>query len=313
MEEFLKDAEVFLDYSDLKILRAVSRDETASTPILKIFENPENAGKYLVILKERPKALFVVAKLANRISKYFKGDEGRVIYDLFLKAIRMLKDQEDAWTKNAVFILLKETIERKLKEGEYEEAASLVSEFQDYGFRNYLKKILLVSSELAEKGDFERAISIINRLSPSATVNELKTQIYLEWGKRLADLKDFTSAEIQLKEALKYASSHDTISEIHLMLSNVYKKLGKFEQAYNRILKIEPENPVEEIKLLREAAKLLMEWGKKLEKESKDEALDKYNEAYQLALRIGDISLSKEAIERARKVVSESEKVEEVG
>ncbi len=305
MEEFLKDAEVFLDYSDMKILRAVSRDETVSKPIIKIFENPENAGKYLVILKERPKALFVVAKLANRISKYFKGDEGRIIYDLFLKAVRMLKDQRDAWIKNAVFLLLKETIERKLEEGDFEEAASLVSEFQGYGFKNYFKKILLVSSELAEKGDFERAISIVNRLGPSATVNELKTQIYLEWGKRLMDLRDYSSAETQLKEALKYAKSHDTLTEIHLTLSKIYKKLGKFEQAYNQILRIEPENPVEEIKLLREAAKILMDWGKKLEKEDKDEALEKYNQAYQIALRIGDISISKKAIERAKKVVSE--------
>ncbi|MBO8182215.1 MAG: hypothetical protein H0Z28_05405 [Archaeoglobus sp.] len=307
MEEFLRDAEVFLDYSDLKILRAVSRDETAATPILKIFENPENAGKYLVILKERPKALFVVAKLANRISKYFKGDEGRIIYNLFLKAVRMLKDHEDSWIKNAVFLLLKETIERKLKEGDFEEAASLVSEFKEYGFKNYFKKILLVSSELAEKGDFERAVSIINRLGPSSTVSELKTQIYLEWGKKLIELKDYHSAEIQLKEALRYASSHDTLSEIHLTLSTIYNRLGKFENAYNQILKIEPENPVEEIKLLREAAKILIEWGNKLEKEDKDEALDKYNQAYQLALRIGDTSLSKKAVERARKVVSETE------
>jgi len=304
MEEFLKDAEVFLDYSDLKILRAVSRDETVSKPILKVFESPENAGKYLVILKERPKALFVVAKLANRISKYFRGEEGRTIYDLFLKAIRMLRDQEDSWIKNAVFLLLKETIERKLKEGDFEGAASLVSEFQEYGFKNYFKKILLVSSELAEKGDFERAVNIINLLGPSATVNELKTQIYLEWGKRLMDLRDYNTAETQLREALKHATSHNALSEIRLTLSNVYKKLGKFENAYSQILKIEPENPVEEIKLLREAAKILMEWGKKLEAENKDEALEKYNQAYQLALRIGDTSISKRAFERAKRVIS---------
>ncbi|RLI83384.1 hypothetical protein DRP07_03505 [Archaeoglobales archaeon] len=308
MEEFLKDAEVFLDYSDMKILRAVSRDETVSIPIIKIFENPKNAGKYLVILKERPKALFVVAKLANRISKYFKGAEGKIIYDLFLKAVRMIKDYEDPWIKNAVFLLLKETIERKLEESNFEEAASLVSEFQNYGFKNYFKKILLVSSELAEKGDFERAISIINRLGPSAMVNELKTQIYLEWGRRLMDLKDYSSAETQLKEALKFATSHDTLSEIHLLLSEIYKKLGRFRQAYDQILKIEPENPVEEIRLLRETAKILMEWGKKLEREDKDEALEKYNQAYQIALRIGDISISKKAVEKAKKVVSGSEK-----
>ncbi len=307
MEEFLRDAEVFLDYSDMKILRAVSRDETASKPIIKIFENPENAGKYLVILKERPKALFVVAKLANRISKYFKNDEGKIIYDLFLRSVRMLKNQKDAWIRNAIFLLLKETIERKLEEGDFEEAASLVSEFQEYGFKMYFKKILLVSSELAEKGDFERAISIVNRLGPSTTVNELKTQIYLEWGKRLMDLGDYSSAELQLKEGLRYAKSHDTLSEIHTTLSKIYKRLGKFEQAYKQIMKIEPENPVEEIKLLREAAKILMDWGVRLEKEDKDEALDKYNQAYQLALRIGDISISKKALEKARKVVSASE------
>lgn len=30
MDEFLKDAEPFLDYSDLKILKAMSSDETVS-------------------------------------------------------------------------------------------------------------------------------------------------------------------------------------------------------------------------------------------------------------------------------------------
>jgi tetratricopeptide (TPR) repeat protein len=306
MEEFLRDAEAFLDYSDLRILRAVSRDETASLPILKIFENPENAGKYLVILKDRPKALFVVAKLANRISKYFKGSEGEVIYDLFLKAIRIIKDYKDPWIKNAVFLLLKETIERKLREGDFEEAASLVSEFHEYGFKNYFKRILLVSSELAEKGDFERAVNIINRLAPSARVNDLKTQLYLEWGKRLRNLGDYTSAEIQLKEALRYAASHDTLLEISLTLSSLYERQRMFEKAYNQILKVEPQNPVEEMKLLREAARILMEWGSEVEKKDKDEALEKYNQAYQLALRIGDVSMSKKAVEKARKVLSQT-------
>jgi tetratricopeptide (TPR) repeat protein len=306
MEEFLKDAEVFLDYPDMKVLRAISRDETVSRPIVKIFENPRNAGKYLVILKERPKALFIVAKLANRISKYFKGEEEKIIYDLFLKAIKMIKDHKDPSIRNAIFLLLKETIKRKLEEGDYEGAASLISEFQEFGFKNYFKKILLISSELAEKGDFEGSISIVNRLGPSAIVNELKTQIYLEWGKRLMELKDYVSAETQLKEALKYAKSNFTLSEIYLMLSSTYKNLGKFEQAYNQLLKIEPENPVEEIKLLREAAKLLLIWGKNLEKEDKDMALEKYNQAYQISLRIGDTSTSKDALEKAKKVVSDS-------
>jgi tetratricopeptide (TPR) repeat protein len=86
----------------------------------------------------------------------------------------------------------------------------------------------------------------------------------------------------------------------------LYEKQRKFEKAYNQILKIEPQNPVEEMKLLREAARILMEWGSEVEGEDKDEALEKYNQAYQLALRIGDVSMSKKAVEKARKVLSQS-------
>jgi tetratricopeptide (TPR) repeat protein len=278
----------------------MKRDETVSKPIIKIFENPEYAGKYLIMLKDRPKALFIVAKLSERISKYFKGEEGEAIYNIFLKSVRMIKDTTDTSLKQSLFLLVKEAIERRMNEGDFETAASLISEFYSFGFKNQFKKILFTASELAEKGDFERTIKILNSLSPSEIVRELRTQIYFEWGKKLFSLKNYTSAEIQLREALKFSENEEISRETRFVLAEVLRKLGRFEESYRELSKIEPQNPVEEIKILRNAARTLMEWGEFLQKEDADSAIDKFNEAYQIAMRIGDTSIAEIAFKKAQ-------------
>jgi tetratricopeptide (TPR) repeat protein len=273
---------------------------------VKTFENPENAGKYLIILREKPKALFVVAKLAERISYFFKGNEEKAVFNLFLKSIRMIKDSDDASLKQGIFILLKNAIEKRMDDGDYEVAASLISEFYNFGFKNLFRKILFITSELAEKKEFSKSINILNQLTPSPVIIDLKTQILIEWGKYLIDIGDYNSAEMRFKEALKLTDSPETRSEIHLLLSGIYVRMERYKEAYELFMQVDAQSPKEEIEIQREIARILLIWGKSLEKSGDVEsALEKYSEAYQLAFRINDHELTTKAVKNAKKIVSE--------
>lgn len=261
------------------------------------------------MLKERPKAIFIVAKLSERISKFFEDKEAELIHNLFLKAIRMIKDTTDTTLKQSLFMLIKEAIDRRMKEGDYEGSASLISEFYNFGFKNEFKKILFIASELAEKGDFERALKILNSLFPSEIVNELKTQLHFEWGKKLFSLKNYSSAEVQLREAIKLSKNDETTADAKVLLTEVLERQRKYEQAYRELRDIIARNPVEEIKISRKMAKLLINWGEDIKSEDPDQAIDKLNEAYQISLRVGDSELGNLAFKKAKIILNSKKEV----
>ncbi|AGK61010.1 hypothetical protein Asulf_01006 [Archaeoglobus sulfaticallidus PM70-1] len=297
MNEFLSDCEAFLDHQDIKLLRALSSDEEVVKSIEKVFEAPEYAGKYLVMLKDRPKALYIIAKLSERISRYFDGENRERVFELFLKSLRLISDLKDKSINQSVFFLVKEAIERRIDDGDYETAALLITEFYHFGFKSQLKRILFKVGEITEKGDFERAINILSRLKQNEVIRELKTQIYIEWGRRYMELKDYLAAEIQLKEALNFAENDLDVKEIKMLLYDALKNQNKFEDAMKQLETIDTSSPIEELKVLREKAKLLLSWAEK--SKDVDNALEKYDAAYRIAVKIGDSELARKCLEKA--------------
>ncbi|RLI79003.1 hypothetical protein DRP05_05505 [Archaeoglobales archaeon] len=274
MREFINDVSIFVDDSDVKILRALARDKVAISSIMKIFENPEKAGKYLILIKNRPAAIYLVAKIAERISKYLNEEDAEKCFNLFLNSILMLKDVGDKAIRQKVFLLLKESMERRTKEEKFEELAKLLSEFYGLGFKSYLDSLLFSVSTLAEREEYQKAVNILNLINFD-TANQLKSQILVEWAKNIIH-NDPKKALKNLREALEIDKTN---KDAILTLAKIYESMKDYERAVK----------VYEIVGTREAmykmAEVLKAWSYELE--GKD-ALEKLKEAYKIAVEIDD-------------------------
>ena len=303
MQEFINDVAIFIDDADTKILRVLARDKVAISSIMKIFENPERAGKYMVLIKNRPTAIYLVAKIAERISKYLSDEDAKKCYNLFLKSVLMLKDVDDKTIRQKVFLLLRETMERRTREEKLDELAKLLSNFYNLGFKSYLDYLLFSASSLAEKGEYQKAVNILNLVNFD-TANQLKAQILVEWAKDLTKV-DAEKALKNLREAIEIDESNE---EAILTLADVYGSMGEFERA------IKVYGIVGDKEALYKTVEVLRGWSSELEGK---EALDKLKEAYRLAIEIDNrlaeeiFNSIKEALERELKKREEKGETDE--
>ncbi|MFP3909263.1 MAG: tetratricopeptide repeat protein [Archaeoglobaceae archaeon] len=297
--DFLREVSTFLEPEDMKLLRILMRDDVIATPITKIFEEPENAGKYFVLLKDRPKSLYLVAKIAERIEGYLDGDEARLSFELFMKSLEQIKCIQDKDLELKVYFLVRETIQKRIDNCEYENSAVLITELYDLGLKDLLKKLLLVVSDLSDSGEYSRAIKILNLLTPSESVNSLKSYILEEWGKSLISQGEYASAASRFMEGIRISNRE----ELYLNLGDAYYKAEEFERAYDTYSSIEGSYK-NEIELLRRKSMLLNSWGEHLvNKGDYENAIDKFNEAYQTAVRISDDEIGEYALKSARKAL----------
>ncbi len=300
--DFLREVSTFLEPNDMKLLRILMKDDVVATPLTRIFEEPENAGKYFVLLQERPKSLYIVAKIAERIESYLDGDDASLSFDLFMKSLEQIKDTQDKDLELKVYFLVREAIQKRITKGEHENSAVLIREFYDLSLNDMFKKLLLVVSGLSDSGEYPRAVKILNILTPSQEVNSLKSYILEEWGKDLISQGDYTSAASRFMEAIRINSR----SELYLSLGDAYYKAEEFEKAYDTYSSVESSYK-NEVELLRRKSMLLNSWGENLvNKGDHENAIDKFNEAYQTAVRISDDQIGESALKSARKALEMS-------
>lgn len=298
MHEFVNDVAVFIDDADVKILRVLARDKVAILSIMKIFENPERAGKFLVLIRNRPAAIYLVAKIAERISRYLSKQDAGKCFDLFLNSILMLKDVHDRTIRQKVFLLLKESMDRRIREEKFEELAKLLSKFYDLGFKSYLDNLLFSVSLLAEKGEYQKAVNILNLINLD-TANQLKSHILIEWARSIVQYDPEKALE-NLREALEIDEANE---DAILTLANVYGSMKEYEKAV-KIYEI-----VSSREALYKTAEILKAWSKELD--SKD-ALEKLKEAYKIAIEI-DEGLAEEIFNSIKEVLEKEFKEEKEG
>jgi len=190
-----------------------------------------------------------------------------------------------------MFILLKEAIERRLIEGKYEDAAKLVMEFQEFGFKSYIRKILFFALEVSEDGDYRRAMKILDLLPNIDEVIVSKANILLEWGKYLS-LSDPDAGIRKIEESIKLKET----TEAKLAMAEIYENIGNYEKAYYIYSSLRTVYPGIERKMSR----MLLEWGE----ETGDP--EKLKEAYNLASN--DKLLAEEIERRLKKLISKTEK-----
>ncbi|MFO7966054.1 MAG: hypothetical protein R6U44_00450 [Archaeoglobaceae archaeon] len=303
--DFFREVSTFLDPEDMKLLRILMKDDVVATPLTRVFEEPENAGKYFILLQERPKSLYIVSKVAERIERHLDGDDASLSFDLFMKSLDHIKETHDKDLKLKVYFLVRDAIQNRIKNGEYENSAILISEFYDLGLKDMFKKLLLVVSDLSDNGEYSRAVKILNILTPTQDVNSMKSYILEEWGKDLISQGEYTSAASRFMEAIRINSR----GELYLSLGDAYYKAEEFEKAYDTYSSVEGSYK-NEVELLRRKSMLLNSWGEHLvNKGDYESAIDKFNEAYQTAVRISDDQIGEAALKSARKALEMSEQV----
>lgn len=278
MEKFFQILMKFLDEEDARVLKSISSDSVLAHSIKKIFEKPENSAKYLIFLKDNPNGVYLVAKAADRLSRYLDGKDSEVVFGVFFSALKLLRDSGDKKTIQGLFSLLREAIEYRLANGRYEDAARLAVEFQDFGLKNYIKKILFFVFEVVENGDYLRAMRILDMLPKSEDILDVKASILLEWGKKLS----LSIPEAGIKKIEESLSIRET-EEAKLALAEVYENIGEYKKALSIYYSMKNYPGVAE-----KIARLLMEWGE-IEKD-----LDKLYEAKNLTSN----DLLREEIER---------------
>ncbi|WP_290623294.1 MULTISPECIES: tetratricopeptide repeat protein [unclassified Archaeoglobus] len=288
MEKFMDSISSFVDEEDIKLLKALSNDPIVVHSIKRIFEHPEKSSKYLILLRDVPAAVYIVAKVAERLSKYLEGEDEAKCFGIFLTALRELKDCRERRLLQNMFLLLKESIERRLIEGKYEDAAKLVMEFQEFGFKSYIKKILFFALEVSEEGDYSRATRILDLLPETEAVIDAKASVLLEWGKTIA-MSNPEAGLKKIEEALKFKDT----PEVRIAMAEIYESMGNYEKAYFIYSSLRAVYPGIERKISR----MLMEWGE----ETGD--VEKLREAYNLAM--GDRLLSEEIERRIKKIESQ--------
>ncbi len=288
MEKFIDSVSNFIDEDDIKLLKALSNDPIIVHSIKRIFEHPEKARKYMILLRDTPATIYLVAKIAERLSRYLEGDDESKCFGVFLTALRELKNCRDRKTLQNMFIILKEAIERRLVEGKYEDAAKLVMEFQEFGFKSYIRKILFFALEVSEDGDYRRALRILDLLPETEAVRDSKASVLLEWGKFQA----LTNPEAGLKKIEESLRVKDT-TEARLAMAEIYETMGNYEKAYFIYSSLKTAYPGIE----RRISRMLMEWGE----ETGD--VEKLKEAYNLAMN--DRLLAEEIERRIKRLESQ--------
>ncbi len=294
MENFIKSLSNFLDEDDIKLLKALSSDPIVVHSIKRIFELPEKVNKYLILLKDVPATVYLVAKIAERLSRYLDGEDESKCFGIFLAALRELKNCKDKKIVQNMFLLLKEAIERRLLEGKYEDAAKLVMEFQEFGFRSYIRKILFFALEVSEDGDYKRAMRILDLLPNTDEVIASKANVLLEWGKAIASSNPEAGLK-KIEESLKLKET----PEAKLAMAEIYENIGNYEKAYYIYTSLRSVYPGVDKKISR----MLMEWGE----ETGD--IEKLKEAYNLAI---DDKILAEEIERRIKRLSHGKGAQEL-
>lgn len=284
MDELTQSLSKFLDEEDQKILRTISKDSNVVQVLKKVFEEPEKAEKYLVLIKDNYSALLFTTKLAERISRYLEKEDEEKGLNIFLTGINYLTKMKERRAIQSVFSLLKDAIESRLTLGKFETAAKLVTSFKEFGFNNYIKKLLFHALEVSESKDFARAIRIVDILPASEEVLTVKAYILLDWGRSIS-ASDPENGLRKIEEALKIKD----IPSARIAMAEIYESIGNYSKAYEiySALKNQPEI---ERKLLR----LLMEWGE----ETKD--IKKLEEAKSLAS--SDLILLEEIDRRIKRI-----------
>lgn len=284
MDELTNILNKFLDEEDQKILRMLSKDQTVLQVLKKIFEEPEKAEKYFVLIKDNYFALLFTTTLAEKISRYLEKEDEEKGLSIFFKGIEHLTEIKERRAMQSVFSLLKEAIDRRISLGKFETAAKLVTSFKDFGFNSYIKKLLFHALEVSESKDFNRAIRIVDLLPTNEDVLTVKSYILLDWGKSIA-VSDPETGLRKIEEALKIKD----MPSAKIAMAEIYESIGNYSKAYEIYSALKNQPDIER-KLLR----LLMEWGE----EAKD--IRKLEEAKILAS--GDIVLLEEIDRRIKKL-----------
>ncbi len=284
MDELMENLSRFLDEEDQKILKLLSKDPTVGQVLKKIFEEPEKAERYFILLKDNYFAVFLAAKLAERISRYLEGEDEEKALNLFFMGISYLTEFKERRAIQSVFSLLKDAIDSRISLGKFETAAKLVTSFREFGFSNYIKRLLFHSLEVSESKDFARAIRILDILPENEDVKTVKAHILLEWGKTIS-ASDPEAGLRRIEEALKIKD----LIPARIAMAEIYESIGNYAKAYEIYSSLK-NHPGVDRKLLR----LLLEWGE----ESKDVA--KLEEAKIFAA--GDSFLVEEIERRIRKL-----------
>ncbi|MEM0203311.1 MAG: hypothetical protein QXO16_03695 [Archaeoglobaceae archaeon] len=241
----------FLSEDDQKILRVVAKDRIAFEVLKKLFESPESAEKYLVLLKDNPNAILIATKIAESVGRYLNPEDEDKCLNIFLRAIEYMKETKDRKSIYNVFNIVKEAIEGRISLGKYESASKLVSIFLNLGMGSYVKRLVFHAIELAESGDFTRALKILNNLPPNDEVLTTKAYVLVEWGKKIA-ISDPQLGLSKVEEALKLKE----LPSAKVAIAEIYESLGNYAKAYE-IYNSMRNQPGIDAKL----ARLLMEWG----------------------------------------------------
>lgn len=273
----------FLSEEDRTILRAVAKDKIAFEVLKKLFESPESAEKYLVLLKDNPNAVLIATKIAEGIGRYLDAEDEEKCLNVFLRAIEYLKETRDRKTAYEVFNVVREAIENRISLGKYESASKLVSIFLNLGMGSYVKKLVFHAIEIAEKGDFARALKILNNLPTSDEVLTTKAYILVDWGKNIA-MSDPQLGLSKIEEALKYKE----LPSAKVAMAEIYENLGNYAKAYEIYSSMRNQPGIN-----ARLARLLMEWG---EEES---SVEKLEEAKEL---VNDPVMVEEIERRIRKI-----------
>ncbi|MDW7990231.1 MAG: hypothetical protein RMH75_06175 [Archaeoglobaceae archaeon] len=276
----------FLSEEDQKILRTVIKDPVTHEVLKKLFEEPETAEKYLLLIKDNINAIFLAAKLAESIGRYLDGEDEEKCLNIFLRSIEYLKGIKDRKAVYSVFNLVREAIDNRITMEKYETASKLVNLFLELGFGSYLRKLVFHAIEIADSGDYARSIKILDNLPELEDVLTAKAYILVEWGKKLS-VSDPELALSKVEEALKLRE----IPSAKLVIAEIFENLGNYPKAYE-IYKSIKDQPSVEKRLVR----LLMEWGE----EEKD--IKKLEEAKSFAY--GDPLIFEEIERRIRKIKS---------
>ncbi|MDI9611173.1 MAG: hypothetical protein QFX36_07585 [Archaeoglobales archaeon] len=267
MNELTESLSKFLDEEDKKILTTLSKEPIVLQVLKKIFEEPEKAEKYIILVKDNYSAVLFTTKLAERISRYLDGEDEDKCLNIFFIGINLLTEIKDRRAIQSVFSLLKEAIDSRINLNKFETAAKLVRSFKEFGYGSYIKKLLFHAIEVSEAKDFARAIRILELLPANEDVLTVKSYILLEWGKSIS-ISDPVAGLRKIDEALKLKD----LPSARIAMAEIYESICEYAKAYEIYSNLK-NYPGIERKLLR----LLMEWGE----ETKD--IRKLEEAKLLA------------------------------
>lgn len=251
MDETIEILSKFLDEDEQKILRSVAKDEIALQVLKKVFEEPEKAEKYLVLVEDNPYATFLTARLSEKIGRYLNGVDEERCLNVFLTAMNYLKERKDRKIIEKIFLILKDAIDSRITNGKFEIASKLVSSFLEFGLGGYVKKIAFHAIEVADAGDYSRAVRILDLLPQNDEVVKTKAYILLEWGQKISASNPELGIE-KIEEALKLRN----IPSARLIMAEIYENIGNYPKAYEIYSSLKDHPGVE-----KKIARLLMEWG----------------------------------------------------